>query len=114
MAKMNGQTPEEMAADIVKAAVEPIVVEIDGVRGQELDELIRYRKAKHIYSKGEKWFQNNLEEFRKELLETIISAQFVQRKKMDEKQEKTDALEYFQLLVSRGVDKIQAMEMAGL
>jgi len=114
MAKLNGNTPEEIAHEIVVAAVESIMVEIDGIRGQELDELLRYKYSKQIYSKGEQHFQRNKDAWRKEHLESVISAQFVQRKKLDEKQEKADSLEYFQLLVSRGVSKAEALEMAGL
>jgi cellulose biosynthesis protein BcsQ len=114
MATLEGKKPEQITAEIVKAAVENIVVEIDGVRGQELDELIRYKNARLIYSKGERYFQTHKEEMRKEFLESVIEAQFRQRKKLDEAVEKKEKLEYFQLLVSRGVGKVQALEMAGM
>ena len=70
MATLEGKTPEQIAAEIVKKAVEPLKIEIDGVRGQ--------------------------------------------RKKQDKAQSEKEKLEYYTLLVSRGVEKIKALEMAGM
>jgi hypothetical protein len=114
MATLEGKTPEQIAAEIVKKAVEPLKIEIDGVRGQDLDSLLKYKHAKQIYSKGEKWFTENLDMLRKEFLENIIESQYDQRKKQDKAQSEKEKLEYYTLLISRGVEKIKALEMAGM
>jgi len=114
MALLNGQSPEEISKEIITKAVESILVDIDGVRGQDLDELIRYKFSKKVYAKGERWFQKNLDNLRSEYLESVIEAQIKQRRKLDEKQQDNDNLEYFKLLVSRGMAHAEAMVEAGL
>jgi hypothetical protein len=114
MAELNGKTPEQIAAEIIKAATETIMIEISGVANQNLTQVLRYKYAKKIYSKGEKWFQQNLETLQTEFVEGIIEAQYTQRQKADVKQEEADKHEYVQMLVSRGINRFKAMEMAGL
>ena len=114
MAKLNGKTPVEIAKEIISEAIDPIMVEIDGVRGQELEELIRYKFSKKIYSKGEKWFERNLDALRQEFLESIIKGLYKTRKKADEEQEKKDVLEYYQLLQSKGMPAQEAAYVSGL
>lgn len=114
MAQYNGLTPEQLAADIIEKMQKPILIEISGIAGQNLEQVLRYKYAKKIYSKGEKWFAANMESLRTEFLETIIEAQYDQRKKQDEKQEENEKYEYVRLLVSRGITKYKALEMAGL
>jgi predicted S18 family serine protease len=114
MAKLNGQTPEEIAAEIIEAAVTSVKVEISGTANQDLEKILRYANAKKIYVKGEKWFQSNIESLQTEWLEKVIKAQAKQREKLDEKEAEQEKLEYFKILISRGVDRTQAIEMAGL
>ena len=114
MALLNGKTAEQIAKDIINKAVEPIIVEIDGVRGQDLDELVRYKFVKKIYSKGERWFQKNVDALRTEFLETVIEAQIKQRRKLDEKQQQIDNMEYYRELVSRGMSPAEALYESGL
>lgn len=90
-------------------------IEISGSANEKLIEsILRYKHAKKIYSKGEKWFQANISGFATEWLEKLIEAQADQRKKLDEKQEESDKFEYVKILVGRGVNRFKAMEMAGL
>lgn len=114
MAELNGQTPEEIAAEIIKAATETQMIEISGVANQNLTKILRYANAKKIYTKGEKWFQQNLETLQTEWLEKVITAQVKQREKLDEQEREKDATEYVKILVSRGVNRFVAMSMAGL
>lgn len=114
MAELNGKTPEQIAADIIKAATESVMIEIAGTTAQRLEKILRYANAKKIYVKGEKWFQQNLETLQTEWLEKVIEAQAKQREKLDEKERENDAHEYVKILVSRGVNRFVAMEMAGL
>ena len=114
MAELNGQTPEQIAANIIKAATESVMIEISGTTAQRLTQILRYANAKKIYTKGEKWFQANLETIQTEWLEKVIEAQAKQREKLDAKERENDAHEYVKILVSRGVNRFVAMEMAGL
>lgn len=114
MAEFNGQTPEQIAADIIKAATESQMLEISGTANQSLTKILRYANAKKIYVKGEKWFEQNLETLQTEWLEKVIEAQAKQREKLDAKERENDAHEYVKILVSRGVNRFVAMEMAGL
>ena len=114
MALLDGKTPQEIAGKIIEEATKEIVVKLDGVRGQDLDSLLKYKHAKQIYSKGMKWFDDNLDYLRKEFIENVIESQFDQRKKQDAAQSEKEKHEYFKLLISRGVDKLKALEMAGM
>lgn len=114
MAEFNGKTPEQIAAEIIAAATESVMIEISGTTAQRLTQILRYANAKKIYTKGEKWFQANLETIQTEWLEKVIEAQAKQREKLDAKERENDAHEYVKILVSRGVNRFVAMEMAGL
>lgn len=114
MALIDGKTPEQIAAEIIAAAQKTTNVEISGVATQNLEKVLRYKYAKKIYSKGEKWFAANLESFQTDFFESIIEAQFTQRTKLDEKQAEAEKHEYVQLLISRGINRFKAMEMAGM
>jgi|SRR5215475_7531927 len=114
MATLDGKTPEQIAKDIIDAATQATVIEISGVAAQALEQVMRYKYAKKIYSKGEKWFKANLENLQTEFIEKVIEAQYDQRKKLDSKQEEAEKHEYVAILVSRGVNRFKAMEMAGL
>jgi|SRR5580765_200146 len=114
MADLNGKTPEQIAAEIMEAANKPVLIEINGVAGQNLVTLLKYKHAKQIYSKGEKWFNDNLEFLKTQLIEATIESQYDQRKKQDAAQDEKDKRDYVNLLISRGVNRFTAMEMAGL
>ena len=114
MAQFEGKSPEEIAAEIIKAATQSQMIEISGTAAQSLNTILRYANAKKIYVKGEKWFENNLENLQTEWLEKIIESQAKQREKLDAKERENDTNEYVKILVSRGVNKFVAMQMAGL
>jgi hypothetical protein len=114
MALLNGQTPEQIAAEIIEKMQKPVLIEISGIANQNLEQVLRYKYAKKIYSKGDKWFAANLESLRTEFLESIIEAQYDQRKKADEKAAEAEKWEYVTLLISRGLTRYKALEMAGL
>lgn len=114
MAQFEGKSPEEIAAEIIKAATQSQMIEISGTAAQSLNKILRYANAKKIYVKGEKWFENNLENLQTEWLEKIIESQAKQREKLDAKERENDTNEYVKILVSRGVNKFVAMQMAGL
>lgn len=114
MAKLDGKTPEQIAAEIVDNASQSSVIEISGVRAQELDQIVRYRYSREIYSKGEKHYEQMRDSWRSQLLEKFIESTIKQQIKIAAKQERESKLEFYNLLVSRGTPKAQALEMAGL
>jgi hypothetical protein len=114
MALLDGKTPEQIAAEIIEAAQKTEVIEISGTANQMLDKLLRYKYAQKIYAEGEKWFEENRDSKATEWLEALIKSYYDQRVKADTKKAQDDQLEYVKVLVSRGVNKFKAMEMAGM
>lgn len=114
MATVNGKTPEQMAKEIVQDAVKECLITVDGVTEQKIDDILKYRHAKDIYVKGQLWFQNNIDDLRREYVQDVVRANHVQRQKADAKAAQDEKLKYYTMLVSRGVEKAKALEMAGL
>lgn len=108
------ETPEQIAEQIIKEANEPALIEISGVRKQELHKIIRYRHSKEIFSKGESFYNKMKDAWCSDAFEKFIESTFKQQEKTIAKSESDAKLEYFNLLVARGTPKTQAMEMAGL
>jgi len=106
--------PEQVATEIIDAANKSVLVEISGVRGQELAKIVRYKHAREIYSKGEKYAEKMLAAWQSEVFEKFIEGTFKQQEKVIAKAETDAKLEYFSLLVARGTDKATALEMSGL
>lgn len=113
MAQYEGKTPEQLAAEIMTNLTKPVLLEISGVAAENLNLVLRYKFAKKIYSKGEKWFLANLESLRTEFIEGLIEAQYDQRKKADERQAESDKWEFVNSLIARGFTRFKALEMAG-
>jgi len=107
-------TPEELAAHIIAEANKTALVEISGIRRQELDKIVRYKHAKEIFSKGEGFYEKMQEPWRSEVVEKFVESTFKQQEKVIAKSESDAKLEYFQLLVARGTAKDVALEMSGL
>lgn len=114
MAELDGKTPQVIAKDIVKAAFESTMVELSGVRGQELDKIIRYKHSRELYSKGEKHYEKMRDQWRSEFVERVIESTFTQQEKVIAKADLDAKVTYFNLLVSRGTAKDVALEMSGL
>ncbi len=108
------KSPEQIASEIITEVNSSALIEISGVRAMELDKIVRYRHAKEIFSKGENFYNKMKEQWRSEAFEKFIESTFRSQEKTIAQQEAKNKLEYFNLLVARGVDKAQAMEMAGL
>jgi hypothetical protein len=111
MALLNGQTPEEMAADIIES-LEDQVISISGIANEDLKFLVRSKNVQVIMARGEKWFDGEYETFAKSFLsDTIHNLAKAKRKYLQEK-EATDQFETYRLLVSRGMAAAEASKIA--
>lgn len=114
MALLNGRTPEELASEIVTEAIEPQMLEIDGVRSQELDSLARYISRDAIQVKGETWFNKNRDRLRQEAVEKLIHDKFDAIMKYMTKKEQDAKMQYFLLLRAKGMSLEQAEKESGI
>ena len=111
MALMNGQTPEEIAAEIVESTEDQIVT-ISGMANEDLKFLVESKNVQVILARGQKWFDSEYETFAKSFLsETIHNLAKAKRKYLSEK-EATDQFATYRLLVSRGMHAEEASKIA--
>jgi hypothetical protein len=111
MALLNGQTPEEIAEEIVKQ-LEDRVIEVTGLSCQALESIARYDNRDSIANRGEKWYAKNKDHFEKVTLEKMLVAKKKQLDKYQEERMNTDGWKLFRLLVSKGVEHAQALEQS--
>jgi len=104
MALLNGQTAEQLASAIMKEALEDKLVEVNGPTFQQLVKLTRYNNRTTIFNRGEKSYTQNADMWIKETLEKLITSRYDQLEKQMDKAQRDAANEYFQLLISRGMD----------
>lgn len=112
MALLEGKTAEQIAADVVKDAVENKLMEISAQTHQRLEKIARYQNRTTIFNRGERAWKENGEVWTVKALEYIVESRFDQLQKQMEKAEKDAANEYFQLLVSRGMPVAEAFKQA--
>lgn len=112
MALMNGQTAEEIAHEVIVQATENVLIELDGTFSQKLDVLARYEQRDAIQIRGEKYWIDNQEKFRKDALQALVEAKhkaitsYMEKKAMQAKDE------YFRMLRSKGVSPTEADRLA--
>lgn len=104
MALLEGKTPEQIAAETIKQATEEKLLMISAQAYAQLVKLTRYNNRTTIFNRGEKSWTQNAETWIRESLEKLIDSRFDQLEKQMDKAQKDAANEYFQLLVSRGMD----------
>lgn len=114
MATIEGKTPEQLAKEIVSAATTSVAMELNGVRVQELDKIVRYKHAQDIFSRGETYYNKMRDQWRVEILENFVAGTFKQQEKVIVAKEQKSKLDFYNLLVARGVPKDKAMEQSGL
>lgn len=104
MALLNGRTPEEMASEIIADAVENQVIEIDGVRFQELEKLARYDNRDSLKAD----FEKNKDRLMKDSVEKLIADKFKAIEKYQTKREQDKRMQYFLLLRAKGMNLEEA------
>lgn len=112
MATLNGQTPQEMAKDIVNKAIEKVLVEIDGVTSQHLDVMVRKDNKDSLEARGEKFWIKNREHLREEYLCKLINNTHKQFVKYIEKRELDMSVKYYQSLIKGGMSANEAHKLA--
>jgi hypothetical protein len=101
---MNGVTPEQMAKDIVKAAVEDKMVLISGTTFQKLETVVRYLNRDKISARGDTWFRKNFDSLTSDAVETLINAREKAITDYQNKKELADKNEAVNELVARGIE----------
>ena len=112
MATLNGQTPEQIAKNIVSEAVAPQLIEIDGVTSQHLDKLARKANLTAIEALGERHWNKNRDRFRAEVVSNFINSAFKQMVKQIEKREQEMSLTYYNALIRQGMQPNEAHKLA--
>jgi len=111
MALLNGQTPEQIASEIV-AATEDQAVIISGMAAEELEFLVRYKNMATIQARGEKWYKQEKDNWTKSFLNDMIHSLAKAKKDYLADKEVADQHALFQLLCSRGVNPTEAIKTA--
>lgn len=114
MATLQGKFPEEMAHDIMEDITKTEVCEIDGGTSLNLDAVARYANRDKIQAKGERYWEQNRDRFRSDVLSKLVNDKHEAITAYMQKKEKDSAMEYFLLLRSKGVSPAEAEKMAGL
>lgn len=111
MALLDGKTAEEISREIMEST-EDRVIEVTGLSCQALESLARYENRDSIANHGEHWYAKNKDHFEKVCLENILLAKKKQLDKYQAERQNDAQWKLFRLLVSKGVEKGQAMEQA--
>jgi hypothetical protein len=112
MATMNGKTPEQIATEIVKDAVQSSILEIDGVTSQHLDTLARKENKDAIETRGERFWQKNRDRFRQECVAELINKKHEALVKYIGKREQEMNLKYYNSLIEHGMQPNEAHKLA--
>ncbi len=97
------KTPEQMAKDIVKAAVDNKLLEVSGTTFQKLETVVRYLNRDKIQGRSEAWFKKEFESLCSQTVELLISTREEQIVKYLAKKEQDEKSEAFRMLIARGL-----------
>lgn len=114
MALLEGKTPEQIAADIVKDAAEEKMILVSGTAFQKLETVVRYLNRDKIAARGQTWFNKNHDTLITDAVETLVTAR---EKAITDYQNKKDLQakdEQFRDLTARGVKADEAYKQAYL
>lgn len=106
------KTPAEIAKQIVSEAVQPQLVEIDGVTSQHLDKLARKANLASIEAFGERFWNKNRDRLRQEVVANHINSSFKQLVKQLEKREREMSQTYYDALIKQGMSPNDAHKQA--
>ena len=108
MALLNGQTPEEIAAEVMEK-LEDRVIEISGSGYKALVDLTRYDNRETIAARGEKWFDKNQDHLIKVCLGSILTKKNETIQAYLVERNIQQSWDLFRTLVSRGIPQEDAM-----
>ena len=101
-----------MADTQVKAAVQPISVELDELIAGMLDKVVRYKYKDRIALHGVVSVEKEIRFLREEVLKDLIRARHEALANQMKERVLKEASAYFRLLVSKGTPVDQAYKMA--
>lgn len=111
MPLMNGQTPEEIAHDIVNP--EPEMLEVDGNVHSDLIKITRYHFRDVINVRGEKYWEKNKTDLISEALKKLITDKCDTLTKYINVKENKAKADYYHLLRSKGMSIEDASAQSG-
>lgn len=111
MALLNGQTPEELAAEIIESTEDKLIM-ISGLANADLDFLVQNKNVQIILARGQKYFEKERETFTKAFLSDLIHNLAKAKRKYLAEKEASDQFSTFRLLVSRGMSQDEASKIA--
>lgn len=111
MALLNGQTPEEMAADIMEST-EDQVISISGLAYADLNFLVETKNVQVILARGQKYFERERETFTKAFISEVIHNLAKAKRKYLVEKEAADQFASFRYLVSKGMSNEEASKIA--
>lgn len=107
------KTPEQIAADIMKAATEDVLITIGGTFAQKLEAIASYNARDTSALRGERWFEKNKSRLMDEAVEKLIADRHKALNAYQTKKEQDNKMQYFLLLRSKGMDAEQAYKESG-
>jgi len=96
------QTPEQMAAEIVKAMNTPVTIELPGTQRDALVTVVRYLNRDSIMARGEGWFTKNQANLTSDAVSDLVKARAKAITDYLAKKEQSDKDESFRKLIARG------------
>lgn len=111
MALLEGKTAEVIAHEVI-TELGDVVMEFSSTTYNQIEKLARYINRTTIFNRGERAWSENRDAWMRQALEQVIDARHTQLEKQMDKAEKDAANEYFQLLVSRGMEVKEAFKLA--
>lgn len=103
MALRNGQTPEEIAKEVIDDATKSRLVEIQGTTFQKLETVVRYLTRDKIQARGENWFVKNHDALLTDTLDILIGSREKAIVDYLAKKEQNEKDEAFRELISKGI-----------
>ena len=112
MALLNGQTPKEIAEDIVNP--ESQMLELDGYVFENLVKITKYNHKDELAVKSEFYWNKEKDNLIADTLKKLINDKEKTLTKYMDKRQVEKNMEYFRLLRAKGVTIDEAAKMAGV
>lgn len=111
MALLNGQTPAEIADEIVHPI--PQMLEIDGFVYENLIKVTKYMHKEKLAVKSEYFWNQEKENLIAEALKKLINDKEKTLSKQSDERDEKEVRKYFKLLRAKGLSIEEASKMSG-
>lgn len=105
------QTPNEVAAEIIKEINTPMLIELPGTGRDALVTVVRYLNRDAIMARGENWFKKNQESLTTDCISDLVKARAKAITDYLAKKEQSDKDDSFRKLIARGTSVPDAYKM---